>query len=102
LYCAPRPPPSFPTRRSSDLGCPNDFHLVHYGTRAEGGAGLVYTEMTCVSPTGRITPGCTGMYAPEHETAWKRIVDFVHGHSKAKDRKSTRLNSSHVKISYAV
>jgi anthraniloyl-CoA monooxygenase len=69
---------------SAQDGTPNDFHLVHYGTRAQGGAGLVYTEMTCVSPTGRITPGCAGLYAPEHLAAWKRIVDFVHGHSKAK------------------
>jgi anthraniloyl-CoA monooxygenase len=65
-------------------GTPNDFHLVHYGTRAQGGAGLVYTEMTCVSPTARITPGCTGMYAPNHVEAWKRIVDFVHNHSRAR------------------
>jgi anthraniloyl-CoA monooxygenase len=65
-------------------GTPNDFHLVHYGTRAQGGAGLVYTEMTCVSSTGRITPGCTGMYAPEHVEAWRRIVDFVHANSQAK------------------
>jgi anthraniloyl-CoA monooxygenase len=65
-------------------GTPTDFHLVHYGTRAQGGAGLVYTEMTCVSPTGRITPGCTGLYAPEHVPAWTRIVDFVHANSSAK------------------
>ena len=65
-------------------GCPNDFHLVHYGERAKGGAGLVYTEMTCVSAEGRITPGCAGMYTPEHLAAWKRIVEFVHAHSKAK------------------
>ena len=65
-------------------GTPNDFHLVHYGTRAQGGAGLVYTEMTCVSPEGRITPGCTGMYAPEHVAAWRRITDFVHANSAAK------------------
>ena len=65
-------------------GTPNDFHLVHYGERAKGGAGLVYTEMTCVSPEGRISPGCAGMYAPEHLAAWKRIVDFVHAHSLAK------------------
>jgi anthraniloyl-CoA monooxygenase len=57
---------------------------VHYGERAKGGAGLVYTEMTCVSPEGRITPGCTGFYAPEHEIAWKRIVDFVHSETQAK------------------
>jgi anthraniloyl-CoA monooxygenase len=69
---------------SAQDGTPSDFHLVHYGTRAQGGAGLVYTEMTCVSPEGRITPGCTGLYAPEHVAAWKRIVDFVHAHSKAK------------------
>jgi anthraniloyl-CoA monooxygenase len=65
-------------------GCPTDWHLVHYGERAKGGAGLVFTEMTCVSPEGRISPGCTGMYAPEHEPAWKRIVDFVHGETNAK------------------
>ncbi|MGQ0589586.1 MAG: bifunctional salicylyl-CoA 5-hydroxylase/oxidoreductase [Sphingosinicella sp.] len=69
---------------SAEDGCPNDFHLVHYGERAKGGAGLVYTEMTCVSPEGRITPGCAGIYASEHVAAWKRIVDFVHAHSKAK------------------
>jgi anthraniloyl-CoA monooxygenase len=69
---------------SATDGTPDDFHLVHYGTRAQGGAGLVYSEMTCVSPTGRITPGCTGMYAPGHVAAWKRIVDFVHTHSEAK------------------
>jgi anthraniloyl-CoA monooxygenase len=65
-------------------GCPTDWHLVHYAERAKGGAGLVSIEMTCVSPEGRITPGCTGMYAPEHEAAWKRIVDFVHRESQAK------------------
>jgi len=65
-------------------GTPNDFHLVHYGTRAQGGAGLVYTEMTCVSAEGRITPGCAGMYAPEHVAAWRRIVDYVHAQSGAK------------------
>jgi anthraniloyl-CoA monooxygenase len=65
-------------------GCPTDWHLVHYGERAKGGAALVCTEMTCVSPEGRITPGCTGMYAPEHEWAWKRIVDFVHAETDAK------------------
>ena len=59
-------------------GTPGDFHLVHLGARALGGAGLVMTEMVCVSPEGRITPGCTGLYAPGHETAWRRITDFVH------------------------
>ena len=56
-------------------GCPTDWHFVHYAERAKGGAGLVYTEMTCVSPEGRITPGCTGLYAPEHEAAWTRLTD---------------------------
>ncbi len=65
-------------------GMPNDFHLVHLGERALGGAGLVFTEMTCVSPEGRISPGCTGMWAPEHVAGWRRIVDFVHANSKAK------------------
>ncbi len=69
---------------SATDGTPGDFHFVHYGTRAQGGAGLVYTEMTCVSPEGRITPGCPGMYTPEHVTAWQRITDFVHHNSKAK------------------
>ncbi|MFZ1389351.1 MAG: bifunctional salicylyl-CoA 5-hydroxylase/oxidoreductase [Thiolinea sp.] len=65
-------------------GCPTDWHLVHYAERAKGGAGLVYTEMTCVSPTGRITLGCPGLYAPEQEAAWKRLVDFVHTETEAK------------------
>jgi anthraniloyl-CoA monooxygenase len=65
-------------------GTPNDFHFVHYGERALGGAGLVFTEMTCVSPEGRISPGCTGMWNADHAAAWKRIVDFVHANSKAK------------------
>jgi anthraniloyl-CoA monooxygenase len=65
-------------------GTPNDFHFVHYGERAIGGAGLVFTEMTCVSPEGRISPGCTGMWNDDHVAAWKRIVDFVHANSKAK------------------
>ncbi|WP_417701022.1 bifunctional salicylyl-CoA 5-hydroxylase/oxidoreductase [Pseudophaeobacter sp.] len=65
-------------------GCPTDWHLIHYGERAKGGAGLVYTEMTCVSPEGRITPGCPGLYAPEHEAAWTRLVDFVHQETDAK------------------
>ncbi|MEQ3670549.1 bifunctional salicylyl-CoA 5-hydroxylase/oxidoreductase [Pseudophaeobacter sp.] len=65
-------------------GCPTDWHLIHYGERAKGGAGLVYTEMTCVSPQGRITPGCPGLYAPEHEAAWTRLVDFVHQETDAK------------------
>ncbi len=65
-------------------GTPNDFHFVHYCERALGGAGLLFTEMTCVSPEGRISPGCTGMWNADHVTAWKRIVDFVHANSKAK------------------
>jgi anthraniloyl-CoA monooxygenase len=65
-------------------GMPTDFHLVHLGARALGGAGLVMTEMVCVSPSGRITPGCAGIYAPEQERAWTRVVDFVHAQSEAK------------------
>ena len=65
-------------------GCPTDWHFVHYAERAKGGAGLVYTEMTCVSPEGRITPGCPGLYAPDHEAAWTRIVDFAHAETGAK------------------
>ena len=65
-------------------GLPNDFHLVHLGSRALGGAGLVYTEMTCVTAEGRITPGCTGMYEPEHVEGWRRVVDFIHQWSDAK------------------
>jgi anthraniloyl-CoA monooxygenase len=69
---------------SAEDGTPGDWHLVHLGSRALGGAGLVMTEMTNVSREGRISPGCTGMYKPEHVTAWKRIVDFVHGASPAR------------------
>jgi anthraniloyl-CoA monooxygenase len=65
-------------------GVPGDYHLVHLGARALGGAALVFAEMTCVSADARITPACPGMYAPEHTAAWKRIVDFVHGQSDAK------------------
>jgi anthraniloyl-CoA monooxygenase len=59
-------------------GTPGDFHLVHLGARALGGAGLVMTEMICVSPEGRITPGCAGLYRDEHVAAWERIVSFAH------------------------
>ncbi|WP_046863774.1 bifunctional salicylyl-CoA 5-hydroxylase/oxidoreductase [Microvirga massiliensis] len=65
-------------------GVPGDWHLVHYGSRATGGAGLVFTEMTCVSPDARITSGCTGLWNDEQELAWKRIVEFVHTHTAAK------------------
>ena len=65
-------------------GLPNDWHFVHYAERAKGGAGLVFTEMTCVSPEGRISPGCTGLYNARHEGAWKRLVDFVHAETEAK------------------
>ncbi|WP_194818486.1 bifunctional salicylyl-CoA 5-hydroxylase/oxidoreductase [Nocardia sp. XZ_19_385] len=65
-------------------GVPADFHLVHLGSKALGGAGLVMTEMVCVSPEGRITPGCAGLYSAEQERAWARVVDFVHGNSASK------------------
>lgn len=96
------PPPLFTPYRLRDLtlvnrvvvapmdmysavdGTPNDFHLVHLGARALGGAGLVMTEMTCVSPEARISVGCTGMYSPEHTAGWRRIVDYVHRWTPAK------------------
>ncbi|MFC0351382.1 bifunctional salicylyl-CoA 5-hydroxylase/oxidoreductase [Undibacterium danionis] len=65
-------------------GVAGDYHLVHLGSRAMGGAGLVFAEMTCVSAEGRITPACPGLYTPEHTQAWKRIVDFVRANSDAK------------------
>ena len=65
-------------------GMPDDFHVVHYGSRAVGGAGLVFTEMTCVSPDARITHGCAGMWSDAHEAAWARIVGFCHARSRAK------------------
>ncbi len=65
-------------------GLPNDFHLVHLGGKALGGAGLVMTEMVCVSPEGRITPGCTGMWNDAQRDAWRPIVDFVHQQSSAR------------------
>ncbi len=69
---------------SSADGMPDDWHMVHYGSRAIGGAGLMFSEMTDVSAEARISPGCAGMYSDAHEAAWKRIVDFVHANSKTK------------------
>ncbi|MFH9674894.1 bifunctional salicylyl-CoA 5-hydroxylase/oxidoreductase [Streptomyces sp. NPDC017405] len=66
---------------SATDGVPGDFHLVHLGARALGGAGLVLTEMVCVSEEGRITPGCTGLYTGRQATAWRRVTDFVHRHA---------------------
>jgi anthraniloyl-CoA monooxygenase len=98
----PTPPPMFAPFRLRDLvlanrvvvspmdmysavdGTPGDFHFVHFGSLAFGGAGLIVSEMTCVSPEARITPGCAGVYAPEHVVAWKRIIDFVHANSAAR------------------
>ena len=65
-------------------GAVGDFHLVHLGARAQGGAGLLFTEMSCVSPEGRITRGCAGVYREEHARAYRRIVDFVHAQSEAR------------------
>lgn len=65
-------------------GLVGDYHLVHLGARAMGGAGLVFAEMTCVSPEGRITPGCPGLYRPEHTAAFRRIADWIHTHTDAK------------------
>ena len=98
----PVPPPMFTPFRLREVVVPNrvvvspmcqymavdgtvgDWHLQHLGSRAVGGAGMVYAEMTDVSPEARISPGCAGMYKPEHVAAWKRIVDFIHGESPAK------------------
>jgi anthraniloyl-CoA monooxygenase len=95
-------PPMFAPIRLKELELPNrvivsamdmytsvdgligDFHLVHLGSKALGGAGLVMTEMVCVSPEGRITRGCAGLYRPEHEAAFSRLVDFTHQHTPAK------------------
>ncbi len=69
---------------SATDGIPGEFHLVHLGGKALGGAGLVMTEMVCVSDTGRITPGCACLRTPEQEAGWTRVVDFVHGNTAAK------------------
>src|SRR4051795_6915508 len=68
---------------SSVDGTPGDFHLVHLGARAIGGAGGGMTEKIFTSAGGRITPGCGGLWCDENTAAWKRIVDFVHAHSGA-------------------
>ena len=68
----------------ADHGVPNDFHLVHFGARAMGGAAMVFTEMTCVSPDARISPACLGMWNDEQMNAWKRIVNYVHTYADAK------------------
>src|SRR5439155_3791166 len=99
---APTPPPIFTPFRLRELtppnrvvvspmcqysavdGMPNDWHLVHPGSRAIGGAGLVFAEMTDVSPEARISPGCAGLWNPEQAAAWRRIVEFVHANSAAK------------------
>jgi anthraniloyl-CoA monooxygenase len=65
-------------------GMPDEWHLVHYGHRAMGGAGLVYSEMTCVSPEGRITPGCAGLWNEAQRDAWRTIVRFVHERTPAR------------------
>jgi len=69
---------------SCENGVPDDFYLVHIGARALGGAGLIFTEMTCVSPDARITPGCAGLWNMEQAAAWKRITSFVHNNTKSK------------------
>jgi len=68
---------------SAEDGCPNDFHMVHLGQFALGGAGLIFTEMTCVSPEARITPGCPGIWSDDQAAMWRRICTFVHEHSHA-------------------
>src|SRR3972149_1149873 len=68
---------------SCEDGLPDDFYLVHLGARALGGAGLVFTEMTCVAPRARISPGCAGIWNAAQAASWKRIVDFVPAHTPA-------------------
>ena len=65
-------------------GTPGDYHLVHLGARAMGGAGLVFAEMTCVSAEARITPGCPGLYRAEHLQGWRRIAEWIHSNTDAK------------------
>ena len=83
-------------------GVPGDFHLVHLGSKALGGAGLVMTEMVCVSETGRITPGCSGLYNEAQQESWREIVDFVHSQLDREDRRPARplrpqgLHQAHV------
>jgi len=69
---------------SANDGVPNDWHMVHIGSRAVGGAGLILCEMTDVSAEARISPGCTGLWSPAHADGWKRIVEYTHAHSPAK------------------
>jgi anthraniloyl-CoA monooxygenase len=69
---------------SATDGMPNDWHFVHYGARAVGGVGLLHTEMICISPQARITPGCAGIWNGQQTEQWRRIVDFAHAHSKTK------------------
>jgi len=69
---------------AAEDGMPTDFHLIHYGSRGLGGAALVMTEMTCVSADARITPGCAGIWNDAQQSAWKRIVDFIHAKGSAK------------------
>ena len=102
-YLATRPTPMFTRFRLRDMVVENrvamsamaqysadedgnlgDWHFVHYASHAVGGAGLVFTEMTCPSADARITPGCTGLWTDAHEAQWKRLVDFVHGNTAAK------------------
>ena len=98
----PRPPPMFTPFQLRDLvlenrvvvspmamysskdGIPSDFHFVHLGSMALGGAGLIFSEMVSVSPDGRITPGCAGLYDEQQCVRWKQIIDFIHENSKAK------------------
>jgi len=98
----PPPPPMFTPFRLRDMvldnrvvvspmcqysaadGMPDDWHLVHLGSRAMGGAGLIIAEMTNVSREGRISPGCAGIYLDDHVAGWRRITDFIHRHSRAR------------------
>lgn len=69
---------------SAENGLVNDWHFVHYGSRATGGVGLILTEMTAISPTGRITLGCAGIYNENQIVEWKKITDFIHHNTQTK------------------
>ena len=69
---------------SSENGLPNDFHYVHYGSRAQGGTGLIIVEASGVEPKGRITNHCMGIWNDEQAAELKKIVDFVHENSESK------------------
>ena len=82
---------------SAENGLVNDWHLVHYGSRATGGVGLIIAEMTAVSETGRITLGCAGIYTDEQIVKWKTVTDFIHKTPKQKSNSAWSFGSKRFK-----